>query len=150
MFRELLIGLFYVVAVNRKLKYFIVERTTKANLKPLFMRGAFGTANSFFGILTTQYFSLVYVGLSNNLNPIATCLMAFFILREKMGREDILLLVIILIGIGILSVPSFFGTDSTQTEIAKPWFAWFGIIYVPLGLSFSNVIMRKMKGLHFI
>ena len=67
-----------------------------------------------------------------------------------MGKEDVLLLVIIVIGIVILSIPSFLGSESTTTEIAKPWYAWFGIIYVPLGLSYCNVIMRKMKGLHFI
>ena len=68
-----------------------------------------------------------------------------------MKNEDILLLVIIVAGIIVLTVPSFIGTKTVSSESQYiPWYAYLGIVYVPLGLSFTNVIMRKMKGLHFV
>lgn len=51
--REFITGFLYAVFINRHLKYFIFEKTKKANLKPLFMRGFFGTLNSFFGVQNT-------------------------------------------------------------------------------------------------
>jgi len=68
-----------------------------------------------------------------------------------MKKEDMILMCVIIVGIAIITVPSFTSVpDSVTVEVIRPFYAYIGIIYVPVGLSLSNVLMRKMKGLHFI
>lgn len=41
-------------------------------------------------------------------------------------------------------------THRDEHHGAVPWYGFFGLFYVPVGLASSNILMRKMKGLHFI
>jgi len=68
-----------------------------------------------------------------------------------MKKEDIFLMFIIIIGVVIINIPSFFDVASVKSVgSATPFYGYIGIFYVPVGLSLSNVLMRKMKGLHFV
>ena len=59
-------------------------------------------------------------------------------------------MLIVVIGVTVMSLNGYFSTSSTGQILIHPWWAYFGLFYIPIGSAGSNILMRKMKGLHFI
>ena len=65
--------------------------------------------------------------------------------------EDILLLIIIMIGIAVKIYPAIFDKADSSPDLKKAnIYDFLFLAYIPLGIALSNILLRKMKGLHFI
>jgi len=95
---------------------------------------------------------LVYCGISTNAAPLVTCFFSYIFLKEAMKGIDKLLIIIVVAGVTVMSMDTYINPSHRDTNhsIAIPWYGFLGLFYVPVGLASSNVLMRKMKGLHFI
>ena len=67
------------------------------------LRTALGATNIMIQFSITKYFKLTYISTAFNLSPLITCVMSYFILKEKISRVDIGLIVCALIGVLIMS-----------------------------------------------
>lgn len=69
-----------------------------------------------------------------------------------MKNIDKILIVIVVTGVSVMSLDKYINPSHRDANHpnAVPWWGYFGLFYVPVGLASSNVLMRKMKGLHFV
>jgi hypothetical protein len=138
----------YTVVVNRKLKHYIYDITDKAKLKKLIIKCLFGTATSISTAVVVKEFGLTFFAVASNCGPIFTVILSYIVLRDKILREDMLLLVIVLSGIAVkLAFPE---PIATNTNNIKTTSGYILLAYIPIGIAASNVLLRKMKGLHFV
>ena len=71
------------MVVNRKLKYFVYDRTDKSALKKLITRSLFGTATSISSVIVLKGFGLTLFAIAGNFGPIVTVFLSFFLLRDR-------------------------------------------------------------------
>ena len=139
----------YLVFVNRKLKYFIWDITDKAKLKKLIIKSLFGTATSITGVVVLKDFGLTLFAIAGNFGPIFTVILSFILLRDRVQKEDMLLLVIVLSGLAVkFSHPETAKHHDVHADASVLDYIFLG--YIPLGIAASNILLRKMKGLHFV
>ena len=150
--REIVACCIWILTVNIKLKHFMWDRIKSNQFKGLLIRSVFGTFNGYFSIQNIKFFTLVYCGISTNAAPLVTCFFSYIFLREAMKGIDKILIVIVVAGVTIMSMDKYINPSHRDAHhnIEIPWYGYFGLFYVPVGLASSNVLMRKMKGLHFI
>ena len=69
-----------------------------------------------------------------------------------MKNIDKILIIIVVTGVSVMSLDKYINPSHRDANhpSAVPWWGYFGLFYVPVGLASSNVLMRKMKGLHFV
>jgi len=87
------------------------------------------------------------------LAPLVTCILAKIFLAETMKKIDMVQIIIIFVGVLLVILGSADPThiDSKSNDLDhKPWYAYLGLVFVPLGMGSSNVLMRKMKKIHFV
>lgn len=64
---------------------------------------------------------------------------------------DKILIIIVVTGVSIMSMDKYINPSHRDANHhGVPWWGYVGLFYVPVGLASSNVLMRKMKGLHFV
>lgn len=83
-----------------------------------------------------------------NLVPITTVTLSRIFLKDKLTGPSVVRLIIALIGVVIIVVSHT--EEKGANKVAYPWFAWFGLAFVPLGMGSSTVLMKKMKKVHFV
>lgn len=86
------------------------------------------------------------MGIALNLVPLFTCVIAAIFLGERMSCLNIVRLVIVFAGVVIIME----GFTSTGNGKSTPWFGYFGLALVPVGMASSTVLMRKMKKVNFV
>ena len=124
--------------------------TDKAKLKKLIIKSLFGTATSITGVVVLKEFGLTFFAIAGNFGPICTVILSFILLRDKIQKEDMLLLVIVMSGVVIkFSYPET-ESQNDNTHNKKSTLGYIFIAYIPIGIAASNILLRKMKGLHFI
>lgn len=89
--------------------------------------------------------SLVYVGISQNVAPLVTVVMSYFMTGERLKNIDIIML---LITFGGVSLISYGFKKSAQMPKTIPLSAYLGCFLIPFLMSYGNIIMRLMPGLH--
>tara|TARA_B110000285_G_C15040871_1_gene571724 strand:+ start:146 stop:613 length:468 start_codon:yes stop_codon:yes gene_type:complete len=133
--------------------------TDKEALRKLVIRSLAGTGTSIAGVIAIKKFDLTLFSTSQNISPIITVILSYFILGDKIKCEDVLLLFIVVTGIFITKICGFFPDLSacrhtiTNRDVIKSKpsvFDYLVLVYIPLGIAFTNILLRKMKGLHFI
>ena len=53
------------------------------------------------------------MGLSNNFSPIATVVISYIMLRDKIKREDLILMCVVITGLLIITVPGLIGAQGS-------------------------------------
>ena len=148
--RQSLLLVCYIIFVNKRLKLYVYDNTDKSNLKNLIIRSLFGTATSIAGLIVLKEFDITLYAIAANFGPIMTVIFSYFMLRDKIQREDMLLIVIVMIGLAVkFSCPE----DSVAKHSVLKGRTVFGYIclaYIPIGIALSNILLRKMKKVHFI
>ena len=115
------------------------------------MRSLFGTATSISTLVVIKEFNLTLQSIASNFGPIFTVILSYFMLGDKVLGEDILLLIVVMSGIAIKFYPQIFDKGhSTNPDADASIFAYVCLVYIPIGCALSNILLRKMKGLHFI
>jgi len=88
---------------------------------------------------------MTYIGIAQNLTPILTVIMAYFMVGEKIKSIDVLM---IIIGFGGITMVTYgFVQKQEMKEHSPPLLATIGAFTIPFLLSLGNITMSKMKGL---
>ena len=91
-----------------------------------------------------KYLSMVYVGISMNCAPLVTVFLSYLMVGEKLKKMDMLMILVTFVGVTLISI----GFKSTNLAIEIPISAYIGCFLLPFLMSFGNVLMHQMKGLH--
>jgi hypothetical protein len=138
--------------------------TNAKALKQLTLRSLAGTATSIAGIIAIKKFSLVLYATAQNISPVVTVVLGYFLINDKIKLEDVALLAVVLLALFVKFIPEIFpdAPHFLPREAKDPAKAgapvapaptvvdYLLLLYIPLGIALSNILLRKMKGLHFI
>jgi hypothetical protein len=118
-------------------------------LKKLIIKSLFGTATSITGTVVLKKFGLTLFAVVGDFGPILTVVFSYFLLKDKIKGEDKLLFVIIVSGLAVkFSHPETAKHHDVHADASVLDYIFLG--YIPLGIAASNILLRKMKGLHFV
>ena len=90
--------------------------------------------------------SLVYVGLAQNVAPLVTAVMRFFWTGERLKMKDVFMLFITFIGVSLITIGYEYHDEKLHKKV--PIVAALGAFAIPFLLSYGNILMSTMKGLH--
>ena len=88
---------------------------------------------------------MTYIGIAQNLTPIITVFMSYFMVGEKIKCIDVLMTLIGLVGVTLVTYG--FTQKQELKEHSPPLLATIGAFSIPFLLSLGNITMSKMKGL---
>jgi drug/metabolite transporter (DMT)-like permease len=145
--RSMLSSLWLLVALNKKIKFYMWESVPEGMVPMLIFRSILAYSWNLLTLEIVRYFSLVYQGISMNAVPIITSVMSFFLLGETLKRVDILMVVITFFGVTLVTL-GFKKTEKISTEI--PLTAYLACFFLPVLLSYGNILMRRMAGVNLL
>ena len=67
-----------------------------------------------------------------------------------MKSIDKILVLIVLLGVSFMTYDHYTSPEHAHHSLGIPWYGYFGLFFIPIGLGSSNILMRKMKGIHFV
>jgi drug/metabolite transporter (DMT)-like permease len=101
-----------------------------------------------------KYFELVYVGLAGNFVPLLTIVLSRCFLGEQISKVDKIVILISVIGVGTITYGKIMKSEleekDKKVDKSIPIFALIGLLSLPLLSSAGAILMRKMKGLHWL
>lgn len=122
--------------VNKKLKHHVIDNTDKSTLKNLVIQSLFGTATSIATLIVLKEFDITLYAIAANFGPIMTVIFTYFLLRDKIQREDMLLIVIVMIGLTVkFSCPEDSVPSKDSAHKGKSVFGYICLAYIPVGIA---------------
>ena len=74
--------------INVNLKKTLVDPVNRANLPALLFRSTQAAFSIFISFMSLKYFNVSVVGIVCSLTPLIVCVLASFLLNERMKRRD--------------------------------------------------------------
>jgi len=136
--------------VNKNVKRYVWDDVSSNQFSELCKRAIQGSLLVFVQFSVAKYLSLVYIGLAQNIAPLVTIVMSYFMIGEKLKPIDIFLIIITCAGVTLITL----GFGHTKAELNEvddaqaPLLAKLGALTVPFLLSYGNILMSKLKGLN--
>lgn len=101
---------FQLILVNKELKPAVWDGVDRKSVGPLIFRSIQGTCTNIINYSVTKYLPLTMIAIVNNMGPLVTLVLAYFILKENVKRFEILMIVLTVAG--VLVVVIFENPDS--------------------------------------
>ena len=93
---------FQVIWVNKELKSAVWDGVDRKSVPPLIFRSIQGTATNIINYSVTKFLPLTLIAIVNNMGPLVTVVLAFFILKERIKTFEIVM-ILLTVG-GVLTV----------------------------------------------
>mmetsp|Transcript_31552 Transcript_31552/g.41786 ORF Transcript_31552/g.41786 Transcript_31552/m.41786 type:complete len:176 (+) Transcript_31552:678-1205(+) len=137
-------------AVNKDLKKVTWDPVDRKSVGPLAFRSAQGSITNIINYSVTKYLPLTLISIVNNLSPLVTVILAFFILKERIKKFEIFILIITMGGVALVVI----GGNGKQTDQGDASMAFiymlYGALFInPFLTSGGNIAMRQMKKFHW-
>jgi len=139
---------FQVIYVNKNLKKAVWDDVDRKSAGPLIFRSIQGSATNIINYSVTKYLPLTIIAIVNNMGPMLTVILAYFILKERLRLFDVVMLVLT-IG-GVLLVVIYEQPDEESQSTSQLWlYIMYGALFFnPILVSGGSISMRKMKKFH--
>ena len=117
---------------------------------PLIFRSIQGSCTNIINYSVTKYLPLTLIAIVNNMGPLVTVILAYFLLKERIKRTEIIIL-ILTVG-GVVEVVST-GDPQESTAASSISKTLLIIMYSclfcnPILVAGGSIVMRKMKKFH--
>lgn len=97
--RSLFALTFQLIIVNKDLKPAVWDGVDRKSAGPLVFRSIQGTMTNIINYSVTKFLPLTLIAIVNNMSPLITLVLAFFILKEKIKKFEILMIVLTVAGV---------------------------------------------------
>ena len=128
--------------INVNVKKTLVDPVNRANLPSLLFRSIQAAFSIFISFMSLKYFNVSVVGIVCSLTPLIVCVLANFLLNERMKRRDVIMLGGVFIA--VLLVIVFADGDDAASMKTNPW-ALVALLSQPVLLAGGTIAMRKMR-----
>ena len=88
-----------LIMVNKNLKKAVWDGVDKKSSGPLIYRSVQGSITNIINYSVTKYLPLTIIAIVNNMSPVMTVILAFFILKEKIKRFEMVMLFLTVAGV---------------------------------------------------
>ena len=89
-----------------------------------------------------KYFQLTTVTMVQQLSPMCTVVMSYFILNERLGRKQ---LTVLFLAFGAVSLVILGGTQADKVVYQTNFFAFVMLIMNPIAVALGMIVMRSMR-----
>lgn len=128
--------------INVNLKKTLVDSVDRENLPSLLFRCTQGAFSIFISFMSLKYFNVSTVGIVCSLTPLIVCVIASFLLNERMKVRDAITLACVFIA--VMLVIAFADGEEANTMKTNPW-ALIALVSQPFLLAGGSIAMRKMR-----
>lgn len=120
--------------MNRNIKAELIDSVDSSNLKALVFRCGSGAVCQVIAFQSIKYFDVSTVGMVCSLAPIFVCVMAYFLLGERMNYPDVLFLfsVFCCVTLVLLGAGSGSSIDTPEVAVTGGAMALVGLIATPM------------------
>ena len=126
------------------LRYNLIDSIDRKSLPSLVFRCAQGGISVLISFMCIKFFPVSTVGVVCSLTPIFVCMIAYFMLGERMKRLDQMALVFTFAAVLLV----IFGAQAQSGSDTKPNFvAYIALMSQPILLAAGAVAMRQMRKL---
>lgn len=129
--------------MGRDTKRQLVDKVNAQVFPPLSFRVFQGIFSQFIRYYSMQFFSLSMIGVIQKMAPVATFVLAYFMLKERLTKMEMMLNVIAISSSILVSVGDHQRKDSNYT--LNCYIALFFLILNPIFIGMSAISLRKMK-----
>lgn len=144
--RGLFCFLFSLMMGVGSLKRDLYSNVDSRCLPSLVFRCVQGALSVFISFMCIKYFEVSTVGITCALQPVIVCLLAYFVLGERMRRFDQLSLVLLVVCVSLVIL----GAESTESTDEKAEIGLIPLVALlsqPVLLAMGTVAMRQMRRL---
>ena len=138
-----------ILWVNVGLKKAVWDGVKGPNVAALSFRTVQGALTNIISYSSTKYLPLTVIAIINNLGPLATVILAYIILKERLKAFE---MVVMLISLGTVITFSLFDSDDKGADKSNPplpmWALYVALGFNPVLSSGGTIAMRKMKKFH--
>lgn len=135
------------IKLNKDIKYVMYDSINRDNVGALIFRTVQGNLSITIQFMCVKYFSLTTVGVTQNLAPLITVVLAYYILSEKLAFFQIAALIISFAGILIVILGGDVEDDTHYGQDAG-FFEYFVLLANPVLIATGTIAMRKMRKMH--
>ena len=143
--RGLIASLMLVVYLNRNLKAVLIDGVDRDSLPSLVVRCLQGGTSVFISFMCIKYFNVSTVGIVCSLTPIVVCVLAYYLLGERMTAASVAALVCVF-GAVVLVIMGAEG-EQANTMSANIWVT-IALMFQPVLLASGAICMRSMRKMH--
>ena len=142
--RGVISTIYSILVVHVNLKKEVWDNLPEGCFVALIKRSLQGCCLILVQFTIVKHLSLVYIGLAQNIAPLVTIVLSYFMIGEQLKRSDFLMIGITFVGVTLIT----FGFDEkAEVDGDAPLLAKLGAFCIPLLLSYGNILMRQMAGL---
>jgi drug/metabolite transporter (DMT)-like permease len=104
--RGVISTIFCVFYVNKNLKHVIWDSVPNTHFKFLAVRCLQNSVFILIQFTIVKYLSLIYIGLAQNMTPLFTIILSYFLTGEKLKMNDVGLIFISFVGVTLITLGS--------------------------------------------
>lgn len=134
----------------RNLKHDLVDNVDRKSLPSLVFRCVQGALSVFISFMCIKYFDVSTVGVVCALQPVIVCLLAYFMLGERLRRFDQLSLFFVVVCVSLVMLGAAPAADASDEGDQKNEMGLLPIIALlsqPVLLGMGTIAMRQMRRL---
>jgi len=137
--------------VNKDLKGAVWDGIDRKSVGPLIFRSIQGTTTNIINYSVAKYIALTMICIVNNMGPLITVILAYFLLKERVKNFEIVMLCLTVGGVIVVTV--FANSSTTDTGLAPcsttvKWILLGALFCNPFLVAGGSISMRKMKKFH--
>jgi drug/metabolite transporter (DMT)-like permease len=140
---SLILGLLWS---SGKLKKELVDCIDRSNFPSLAFRCLQGALSVYISFMCVKYFDVSTVGVVCSLTPLFVCILAYFILGERMSRFEQLSILFIVAAVSLVMLGGDSNVDTSQKEEVG-MLPLIALLSQPVLLASGIITMRKMRRL---
>ena len=136
--------IFQVIFVNKDLKYAVWDSIPRGTSGTLFFRTVQGASTNYINYYTTKFLPLTLIAIVNNLSPLVTVVLAFFLLKERITKFEmwITILMVSCVIIVVLSENPSSTTVQAQTDHLVTTLLYASLLINPVLIASGSIAMR--------
>jgi len=104
-----------IFLINVNAKRILIDEVGKGDVFPLAFRSVQGTIVNLINFAATKVVPLAIIGVVNNLSPVCCVILAYFMLGEKLKRNEIIVLGLVVICVFDIVIGAKPSNDGTKT-----------------------------------
>lgn len=95
---------FQAIIVNKDLKHAVWDDIDRKSAGPLIFRSIQGTMTNIINYSVTKYLPLTMIAIVNNMGPLVTLVLAFFLLKERIKGFEIVMIFLTVAGVLVVVI----------------------------------------------
>lgn len=140
----------FMALINKNYAFILWRGVPSNKRKELGSRVVQRTVNNFFTMYCIKYLSLGIVAVVSQTSPLFVTLLGYFMLKERITKEEFLYLMLAFFGILIFlwSGSDFYLKENEGQQWWEIVLAFIFVMLIPVLLAFGNIQLRQLKSVH--